>query len=102
MENSDNIVALRERQTELIKIIESIDELMKSKAWNTLKELVFDGLVERIERLLLAEAKGVDLNFANIFRLQGELAWARRYSDLGSFAEVLKRELEGIKQKIKQ
>lgn len=101
MEDSDNIIALRERQTTLVKVVESIDELLKTKAWQNLKELVFDSLVERIEARLLNEAKADPLNPGLMLKLQGELNWARRYSDLRSYAETLKKELEGIKLKLK-
>ena len=97
MENSDTQKNIRDRQTELVLIIEAIDEVLKTKGWQTLKELVWDKEVERIERLLLSEAKGSEINFGTIFRLQGELQRTRRY-DLRSYAEMLKKELQGIKE----
>lgn len=100
MDDSHNIVALRERQTELIKIIESIDEVLKTKGWQTLKELVFDSRVDSLERQLLAEAKKEEIDPKKIYKLQGELIWSKRYSDLRSYAEMLKKELEGIKLKL--
>ncbi len=98
---SDSDQKLRDRQADLILVIEAIDEVLKSKAWQTLKELVLDGLVSRVERLLLSESKGVEVNTANIYRLQGELNWAKRYGDLKSYAEMLKQELQGIKDNLK-
>ena len=100
MDNSENIVVLRERQTELIKIVESIDEVLRTKGWQTLKELEFDKRVSSIERQLLAEAKMDEVEPKKQYRLQGELIWARRYSDLKSYGEMLKKELESIKKKL--
>ena len=97
----DNHVALRERHTELVRTIEAIDEVLRSKGWQTLKELVFDKVVARLDRLLLSEAKKTKVEEDKIYHLQGELAWARRYSDLKSYAEMLKKELEGINLKLK-
>lgn len=99
-ESEDNVVALRERQTQLIRVIEAIDEVLKDKGWQTLKELVFDGLVESKKGQLLIEATRPELDERKIFHLQGELAWAKRYGDLRSYAEMCKKELEGIKRKL--
>ena len=74
--------------------------MLKNKHWLILKELVFDKQVAKLERLLLAEAKSPEVQIENIYKLQGELTWAKRYADLSKFAEQLKKELEGIKQKI--
>lgn len=94
---TDSGQKLRDRQTELIKILEAIDLVLKNKGWQTLKELVFDGVVERLDRQLLSEAKKPGIEADKIYFLQGEQAWARRYADLKSYAEMLQKELQGIK-----
>lgn len=99
MSNSEQ--KLRDRQTDLIRILEAIDLVLKDKGWQTLKELVFDGIVERLERQLLTEAKKPVIEAEKIYFLQGEMAWARRYSDLKSYAEMLQKELQGIKDNLK-
>ena len=88
---------LRGRQAELVLIIEAIDEVLKTKAWQTLKELVWDKEVERTERLILSEGKSDEPNLKNLYKLQGELNRTRRY-DLKSYAELLQKELTGIKE----
>lgn len=98
---TDTEQKLRDRQRDLIKIIEAIDEVLKLKAWQTLKELVFDGVVVRVNSQLLSEAKKPSIETDKIHHLQGELAWARRYSDLKSYAEMLSKELLGIKENLK-
>lgn len=94
---TDSETKLRDRQTELVKILEAIDEVLKTKGWQTLKELVFDKVVERLDRQLLSEAKNPKIDEIKLYYLQGEMAWARRYSDLKSYAEMLQKELQGIK-----
>ena len=93
---SDSDQKLRDRQTELVLILEAIDEVLKTKGWQTLKELVLDKEVERIERLLLSEAKSEEPNHKVLYRLQGELSKTRRL-DLKSYAQVCQKELQGIK-----
>jgi len=96
----DTTVLLRERQTELTNLIEAINELAKNEAWKTLKKLLFDGLVEKIERQLNAEVKKTQLNPIEIYRLQGQLSWAKRYSDIYKLAETYKQELNQITKKL--
>lgn len=91
--DKDKLIARRE---ELILTVEAIDELLHSRPWQTLRELVFTPLEERLERQILAEAKRPDIETKNLYVLQGELANARRY-DLPAYAERCKKELEGIK-----
>lgn len=92
---------LAERQAELIKIIEAISGLLKNEDWLLFEGMVCKGLTERLERQLLSEAKNPTPNLENMYRLQGQLTWANRYSDLKGYAHTLVKELEGIKQKIK-
>ena len=95
---TDSEQKLRDRQEDLIKIIEATEEVLKSKGWQTLRELVWDEIVTRLDRQLLSEAKKSKIEEDKIYFLQGELAWAKRYSDLKSYAEMLRKELQGIKQ----
>ena len=88
---------LRDRQSELAVIVQALDEVLSTKAWQTLKELLWDKEAERIERLLLSEAKKVSPDIGQMRQLQGELSKALRYSDLKSYAERFKKELSGIK-----
>ena len=93
-------VLLREEQTRLIKIIEALAKLDKSKEWETLKETVFSKSLANIERQMLNEsvAKEVDVN--KIYRLQGEWAWAKQFTETERFVDTLKRQLEEIKKKL--
>lgn len=98
----DTTVLLRQRQAELTKIIEAINSLAKQPEWQSLKELVFDGLVEKLEKSLQQEAKKTELLPAEIYRLQGQLLWAKRYSDLYKLAEAYKLELNNLTKKLNE
>lgn len=88
----DKILA---RKRELVQIIEAIGEVEKNKDWQMVKELVFDPLIERLERDLLAEAKTEALNVPKILRLQGQLTNAKRY-DLRALYDKFRNELQGL------
>lgn len=98
----DNTVYFRERRTTLLKLVKSINELAKSEDWNTLKELLFDGLVEKLEKSLKIEAEKDELQLKEIYRLQGQLIWARRYSDIYKLAETYKLEINNLNKKLNE
>lgn len=93
-----NASKLRDRQADLVLMIEAIDEVLKTKAWQTLKELVWDSEVQRIERLLLGEAKSDEPKLKELYTLQGQLSRAKQYGDLKSYAEMWTKELKAIKE----
>jgi len=96
----DTTVVLKERRAELMKLLGAIDNLSKNPDWQTVKELVFDGMTEKIEKSLQAEAKKNELCTPEIYRLQGKLNWAQRYSDVYKLAEVYKLELNQLTKKL--
>lgn len=89
---------LNTRRAELIRTIEAIDSVIRSKDWQVLRN-GFEELVVKLERQLLAEAKKPLIEENKIYFLQGEISNAKRY-DLATYAERLKKELEGIKIKL--
>lgn len=93
---------LRQRKATLIKLIEAINELSKNKDWQVMTDLLFKGLVEKTEKNLLSEAKQNKLNDPEIYRLQGQLIWAKRYSDLYRLAETYRIELGDITKRLNQ
>src|SRR3990167_2966474 len=86
---------LIERQSELVRTIEAIGEVLKSKDWKVVRE-TFEKLVKSYERQLLSEAKKPILEENKIYFLQGQIATAKRYN-LATYSEMLKKELQGIK-----
>ena len=94
-------VQLRERQTELIEIIKALDGLERNSDWQTLKTLVFEKTLSTIELQLKNESLAQTIDTSKIYRLQGEWAWARQYTNVVEFAENLKKQLASIKQMLK-
>ena len=100
-EEIDLTPGLQERKSTLLRLIEAVDNLSKNESWHTLKQLLFDGQIEKLEAQLLNEAKTNELNSSKIYRLQGNLEWARRF-DLYKLAETYKKELNGITKKLNE
>lgn len=86
---------LRQRQTELLQIIEAIDAIEASNYWKVLEKKVFEGVVESLYRRLRNEKDDKE-----IYRLQGQIVWSEKYSDLKKLAFVYKQELERIKKQL--
>ena len=89
---------LLERQQELIKTIEALDGVIRSKDWQVIREM-FEKLSLSLERQLLTEAKKPLIEEEKIYFLQGQLATAKRY-DLITYQDMLRKELQGIKLKL--
>jgi len=91
----------REEQGRLIKLLDALERLEKSKEWQTLKELIFDKSVSVIERQLVNECLVATIDPNKLYRLQGEWAWAKQYSDTNKFIENIRKQLEEIKKRLK-
>lgn len=91
---------LRQREGELVKIIEAIDEISNSESWQVLKSFIFDGVIETLEKAMLTEAKGDKADVVKLASLNGQFNWAKKYADLGSLTKVFKIELQGIRKQL--
>lgn len=80
IELQEQLPQLRKREGELVKIIEALRKVESSHEWSTLKTEVFNGEIDRLERLLKAESVKRPLNTDQIYFLQGRLEAAKRYS----------------------
>lgn len=96
----DNTVHWRERESQLLRIISSLQEVQRSKHWSSLKIEVFDSLTESLKGRLTAEAKKESPDPNKLNRLAGELKWAERYSELTLLEQEFKLELANIKQQL--
>lgn len=92
--------SLKEREAKLVRIIEALLRVSEAADWYTLKTEIFDGLVETLERRISAEAKKPEVVPSELYRLQGQLGWAKKYSNLENLAQVFKVELTNIRTKI--
>lgn len=91
------IQANPEEEARLTRIIEAIVSLYNNQDWQTLQELVFSTEEKRLESRILSESFKDKLEPEQIYRLQGELKWARRYADLAKYGKHLKSKLDKLK-----
>lgn len=94
-------IRLREKQTELIKLLETLQGLEKTDEWQTLKELVFKPSLNAIQKQIISEALNPTIDTNKLYRLQGEWTWAKQHADTDRFASTLKKQIEDIKNKLK-
>lgn len=97
-ETVDRTPQLREREQNLIHILEAVRMVKESESWSTLKKEIFDGLVGTLNKEITEEAKKEDPDRLKLNRLAGQLKWAEKYSDLGKLENVFKLELTKIRQ----
>ncbi len=98
--DEDVKIRFREEQATLIKLLEALEGLEKSKEWEVLKTLVFSKSIQAIERQILSESLNQTIDANKLYRLQGEWAWAKQYSDTDHFIDTLKKQLANIKKKL--
>ena len=91
---------LRAREGELVKIIEAIGSLSNTREWSTLKSYVFDGVLESLQKRMATEASKMPLDEKEIYKLQGQIAWAKKYSDLESLANAFRLELTNVRKQL--
>lgn len=93
------IERMKEREGQLLRILEAIAEVRDSKGWSTLTVEVFGSLVQSLERKLMGEAKEGSPDTQKLSRLAGQLEWAERYADLDKLEGVFRQELSNIRLK---
>lgn len=98
--SEESKVELRKRQTDVIRLVEALESLEKSKEWETVRELVYDRSVASIERQMLQASLVPTISLEVLYRLQGEYSWAKRYSDIPRFIRTLTQELQSLKIKL--
>jgi hypothetical protein len=91
---------LRAKETELIAIIDAIVRLNDNPDWLLLKEKVWDGVVDSIYKRRNSEVEKKPLNGPVIHGLNGQLEWAKKYSNILDLARIYKQELENIRKKL--
>lgn len=91
---------LRSEEGRLVKIIEAVRSVQQTEAWSTLKIEVFDSLTDKLERELKREAEEDDPDPSKLNRINGQLIWARKYSDLNKLEREKMVELQRIKHQL--
>ncbi len=97
----DRVSILQCQQGEFAKVVEAINRVESTDDWQELKKLVLDGIVVSLERQLKNEANKDDVNVPELYRLQGQLIWARKYSDLKQLSEFFRKQIDSIKLQLK-
>jgi len=96
----DNTERFRQKESELITIIEAINKVAESYEWQILKEKIFDGVVENLKKQRDTEVEKKPLNGPLIHSLNGQLAWAKKYSDFAKLADIYKLELANVRKQL--
>lgn len=91
---------LQEREAELVKIIENLRAVSRSKEWSSLKTQVFNGLTESLSKELHSEARKENPDTLKLNRLSGQLKWAERYSDLQKLEDEFGLQLKNVRAKL--
>ena len=91
------LTELRKMEQKNIKIIEALQEVHNTKAWSSLKELLFDNLVETLTKEIQTEARREKPDSNKLNRIAGKLEWAEKYADLIKLAETQRDELMRIR-----
>lgn len=86
---------LRARERECMEIIEAIRRVAVSDYWQVLKVKVFDGIVTSLHNRLINEK-----NPTEMYRLQGQIVWAEKYSDLEKMTQAYENELKSLRNKL--
>lgn len=90
--------SLREEESKVVRIIEALNRVAQSSDWLTLKELIFDEVVDNLDKQISSEAKKDQINTTTLHRLQGQLVWAKKYADLESLTNFYRTRLIGIRK----
>lgn len=101
-EKEEKSTLLEEQEGQLAQIVEAINRIEASTDWQKLKRLVLDGVLINLERRLKIESEKTEVNVPELYRLQGQLVWARKYADLKKLEEFFKQSLKNIKLKINE
>lgn len=91
---------LGEREGELVRIIEAIRVVQNSEGWSTLKTLVFNGVLDSLEHRLSSESHKPELDQPEMYRLQGQIIWARKYANLDTLANSYRLELINVRSQL--
>ena len=100
-ERDDKESYLQKQKGELTQIVEAINRLEVNEDWQKLKSRLLDGVVKSLEKQLMDESNKKEISISELYRLQGQLAWAKKYANLKKLSEYFKQQIENIKNQIK-
>lgn len=88
----------QEREAKLVRLIEALSAINESREWSTLKTELFDSVLDTIESKMKTESQKDEVRLPEIYRLQGERLWAKRYSNLDTLIGQYRAELVSIRK----
>lgn len=91
---------LREREAKLLRVIASLDALIQSPEWSTLKTELFEEVLKNAENRLRIESEKAEVNLPELYRLQGERKWARNYANPITLQNQYRTELAHIRMQL--
>lgn len=97
-DQKDRSPELREREQKLIHLIQSLQTILKTDEWSSLKTELFDSLTKNLIKEIENEARKEEPNTLKLNRLSGELKWAEKYSDLSKLEQIKRVELTQVRQ----
>lgn len=99
-EEKDRTPDFQEKESELIKIIDDLQGIQRTKEWSSLKKKVFDGLVGSLSKEVTEEARKENPDTLKLNRLAGQLLWAEKYSDLSKLEGTFRLQLASIRHQL--
>jgi len=87
---------LRQRQEEIVKIIEAIDSICQSNYWRFLEKEVFQPVLDSSVNQICTEKDD-----RKVAQLQGKIEVLSKYADFKQFSEAYRLELKKIDQQLK-
>lgn len=90
-EKLDTSPLLRKRVEELAEIIGALRAIQSSNYWKVLEEKIWKSVVDGLTKELRKETDP-----AKIYRIQGRLEWALKYTDLKQVEKSFEAELKNI------
>ena len=91
----DKAPYLRSREQELVEIIDAVSQINASNYWKVLQNKVFNGVLDQLKRRISSETDTTEM-----FRLQGQIAWAEKYCNLEKMADAYRNELKNIRNQL--
>ena len=101
-EKYDKESFLQKQKGELTQIVEAINRIEATEDWKKLKSMLLDGVVKTLEKQLLSETNKPEIATPELYRLQGQLAWAKKYADLKKLSEFFKQQIDNIKNQLNE
>lgn len=91
---------LKDREATLVRLIETLRRVAQSQDWSSLKKELFDEVVETLEKQLKSEAEKDKPDVLALAKINGQLVWARKYSDLTKLADIFMVELTSVRKQL--